>query len=122
MRAAHDGNATETLAQNARGNGLVLDAKNVYWTSNDGIESMPKSGGQPRRLLDANVQAIATNGLHVYWTENLPHVKRIPVEGGTAETVAGEGLETGADRRRHARLLGQLHGTWILRTFRRIAK
>ena len=125
LRATHSGDTTETLVGDASGAGLVLDSSNVYWIGRDGILAMPKGGGAPRLLIGANAQGIATDGAHVYWTESSAQIKRIPVEGGAAEVVAGDGFETGPDLAldaNHVYWLSCAGNSSTLATLRRIAK
>lgn len=50
---------------------LVVDAKNLYWSSSMGIHSMPLGGGVITELAPTSntVRAIAVDATHVYWTD-----------------------------------------------------
>jgi hypothetical protein len=100
QQIAITGGAVTTLASGqTTPSGIALDANNVYWVNqgsssgNDGsVMSVPKAGGAPVTLV-SNVgkpQYITTDGIDVYFTNGLTPgaLKKIPVGGGTATTVA----------------------------------
>jgi hypothetical protein len=76
---------------------LALDTTNVYFgymgNPSGGIDRVPKDGslGPSCILCDAGVpRDLATDGVHVYWTDNgvTPNeVRRVLVGGGTVETL-----------------------------------
>jgi len=76
---------------------LTLDSDNVYFgylgTPNGGIDRVPKDGSSnPTCILcDGGVpRDLATDGVHVYWTDNgvTPNeVRRVAIGGGTVQTL-----------------------------------
>lgn len=100
--APRSGAADPTLVGNAAGIGtaLRLDDTHVYWGAADGVYRVAKSGGTPERLaplgfadgvFGSPLQVELFEG-HLYWTAAAPfedtgHLMRVPVGGGTAETL-----------------------------------
>lgn len=70
---------------------LAVDAANVYIGDAFTVKKVSKSGGTLERLAIGNfyIQAIATDGAYVYWTEGGgTAVRRVSVNGGPVTTLA----------------------------------
>jgi hypothetical protein len=82
---------------------LAIDSTNVYYQGESAnLMRIAKSGGAPQSLAPATMNALAVDGVHVYWVEgnvmaNVPGaVKRVPVGGGTVTTMASFSGYSGA--------------------------
>lgn len=96
------GNAQEVSAYgNDSISVLAVDATSAYWVSLGAIVKAPLGGGPVTVLVKdtgvGNVWGLASDGNHLYWTDrnnyknddaNTGAVRRIPVAGGTVETIA----------------------------------
>jgi sugar lactone lactonase YvrE len=79
---------------------IAADSTSVYWTSGSSIMKVPLAGGAAMELAktsgSGNVWGMASDGVHVYWTDmgsastekNDGSVKRVAVAGGPVETIA----------------------------------
>lgn len=68
---------------------LRLDAKNVYWTTQNDLSGVPIAGGDPIPIAQealTEFQRIALDGSYIYWAESGEFgdtsVKRAPLAGG----------------------------------------
>lgn len=69
---------------------LAVDGTSVYWQEGNTILKAPKLGGAISTLITrASITGVATDGTHVYLTENLNpgNILRLPVGGGTVSSV-----------------------------------
>lgn len=92
------GRCVLTLAENQNAPvSVTIDATSVYWTTADGkVMKAPRDGGGATTLFDDGVtfhQGIAVDATHVYWAAGNA-VKRIPLDGGVATTLATAGDAT----------------------------
>jgi hypothetical protein len=78
---------------------IVVDAKNVYWTtsvlangySGGAILKLPLGGGTPVTLATVvgGPAGLAVDGANVYWLDASPGtLNAVPIQGGTATTLA----------------------------------
>ena len=71
---------------------IALDMSTIYWSSSEGIHSMPRVGGNVTNLAPASatVHALEVDATHVYWTDDmLGLVQRVSKDGnGKPEILA----------------------------------
>jgi hypothetical protein len=69
---------------------IVLDATHVYWGTQDAIKRRQKPAGDLQFMATetATVVSIAVDASSVYWSTADGHIRRVPKEGGTTETLA----------------------------------
>jgi hypothetical protein len=76
---------------------LAVDAKNAYWTTDDGfVRSVPFAGGEVKTLASGQGElfGMVLAGTHLYWTSySQGTIVRMSVDGGATTTLA-----TGQDR------------------------
>ncbi len=69
-----------------------LDMSHIYWSSSEGIHSIPRVGGMETNLAPATstVRAVVVDATHVYWTDDMAGlVQRVAKDGsGTPEILA----------------------------------
>jgi hypothetical protein len=86
----HDGNDATILVESAEGGPFDVDATHVYFANRFTIKRAPITGGNVERLVigDFTVTDVATDGSHVYWTEQpQASVRRVATTGGPATTL-----------------------------------
>ena len=69
---------------------LVVAHGRVFWTDIDRVMSTPVDGQGPSIELATGQDIwthIAVTGTHVYWWDAVYDLKRVPIDGGTIETV-----------------------------------
>jgi hypothetical protein len=101
-RAAKDGSsvAPVTVESSILPSGLAVNDASVFWTESEytcvdcspdwgRVYTAPAKGGAPILLVET-AGALPTNAVvdetHVYWNE-YPHIKRVLIGGGNAETI-----------------------------------
>lgn len=71
---------------------IALDMSTIYWSSSEGIHSMPRAGGNVTNLAPASaaVRALEVDDAHVYWTDDMARlVQRVKKDGtGKPEILA----------------------------------
>jgi outer membrane protein assembly factor BamB len=87
-----DGGSVATIARDPLGGaGVAIDATDLYWSTGAGIFRAPLAGGAPTRIGPA-ADAIAVDSTNVYYVVETPNgsglVARVPIAGGTPETLA----------------------------------
>lgn len=91
---AAGGQKTARVAGDDHSQALVLDDRNVYWTSQleaRGVRRAPKGGGTVTVLArpEADPRGLAQTDRHLYWAEyDLGKIWRTPKAGGTSEVIA----------------------------------
>jgi len=89
------GGPTEVVAPADRPNGIVVDGTNVYWAETNGgtVKKAAPDGSNVVTLVPASAGwkpfQLTLNGGYVYFSEAAEgRVARVPIAGGTAETMA----------------------------------
>jgi hypothetical protein len=95
MKVAVDGGLPEMFAPgdaSGYGNGLVTDARNVYWTGRFSVSQIGLDGTAPIAIFSSSevgLAAIAVDATSVYWTDNtFGRVMKVARGGGTPFTLA----------------------------------
>jgi len=88
-----DGGAPVQLAGSQTllyGSKVAVDGKNVYWSNDKGVYSVPIGGGNIVQLASAfQVSALATDGVNVYFANG--SLQKVPVGGGTPTVLGSSG-------------------------------
>ena len=73
--------------------GLAVDATDVFYSENDGVNRVPKAGGTPVSLgSSAHPYALAIDATRIYWTSNSDGmVLMAPKAGGVPATTIATG-------------------------------
>lgn len=72
--------------------GLAVDSTSLYWLEGTNVRKMPKAGGAIATIGTATAQAIATDGVRLFFTNSAANnIRTMPVAGGALTT-----LHTGA--------------------------
>lgn len=67
-------------------NGLAVNAKNVYWTEQNSVATVPIGGGNVKPLATTMQPAtgIAIDSTTVYWSEQFGGLSKVPIGGGSS--------------------------------------
>lgn len=92
--AYHQGDAAPTFlgSPSDASQGIAIDAETIFFTSNDGIQRIPREGGSFSTFIDAPAWRLAVDEEFVYWTDGFAaddhSVNKMPKAGGDKTVLA----------------------------------